>query len=170
MYGNDLLLKYSKCLFMNVFILNVFSGKDTIKFLQGLCTNDLNNFNEECKAAAFLTPKGRIMTGALLYKHSRADNASVLVETHCQHSTALVAYLKQFKLRSKVTINAVPELQCHILDDNEDPANWKSLNPNCILVSADPRFPGAKKRAIVSDNGNCYYYLNTSTYAFNRFH
>lgn len=130
-------------------------GKDTIKFLQGLCTNDLNTFTEDCKAAAFLTPKGRIMTSALLYKHSKPDGVpSILLETHSKHSTDLVNYLKQYKLRSKVTISSVPNLQCHLLDEGDNPDEWKNQNPNCVLYATDPRFEGARKRAIVLGDGS----------------
>ena len=36
-------------------------GRDAIKFLQGICTNDVTHLNVhcDCVAAAFLTPKGR---------------------------------------------------------------------------------------------------------------
>lgn len=94
------------------------------------------------------------MSSALLYKHARADNSpSILIETHSKLSSDLIAYLKQFKLRSKVTINSVPNLQCHLLDSHEKPSEFKNQNPNCVMVASDPRFSNARARAIVSVEG-----------------
>ena len=85
------------------------SGVDSRKFLQGICTNDVNKLDKhgDCIAAAFLTPGGRIVADALLYN---VEN-NIIIETHSSLGNSLDRYLRVYKLRSKVTIETL-ELKC----------------------------------------------------------
>mmetsp|Transcript_16425 Transcript_16425/g.15744 ORF Transcript_16425/g.15744 Transcript_16425/m.15744 type:complete len:439 (+) Transcript_16425:224-1540(+) len=89
------------------------SGKDAVKFLQGLCTNDMNKLKThgDCIAAAFLSHKGRIIADTLLYlketinKENISKN-SVIIELHISAIDILTKHLKTYKLRSSVIIKS----------------------------------------------------------------
>ena len=99
-------------------------GADAKKFLQGLCTNDINQLNsttKNCIAAAFLTPQGRVFADAILYYRGLASSSSnssssggstittegddIIIETDKKLSKKLLQYLKMYKLKSKIEIS-----------------------------------------------------------------
>ena len=96
---------------------------DSTKFIQGLCTNDVNivkNNKEYSLATAFLTVKGRILATATMYYYpikkiesSSSNNTNVNIEDRyileiCDTvKSDLFRHLSLYKLRSKVTIKTV---------------------------------------------------------------
>ncbi|KAB2039003.1 hypothetical protein ES319_D03G183100v1 [Gossypium barbadense] len=103
-----------------------FSGPDTIKFLQGLLSNDVRRFGESPHEdnspvvphmyAALLTPQGRFLYDFFLYRQSRPEekldrNGSVEILADVDGSVLdeLLATLKKYRLRSKVDIENVAE-------------------------------------------------------------
>ncbi|MBA0708206.1 hypothetical protein Golax_020180 [Gossypium laxum] len=103
-----------------------FSGPDTIKFLQGLLSNDVRRFGESPHEdnspvvppmyAALLTPQGRFLYDFFLYRQSRPEekldrNGSVQILADVDGSVLdeLLATLKKYRLRSKVDIENVAE-------------------------------------------------------------
>ncbi|KAB2088745.1 hypothetical protein ES319_A03G019200v1 [Gossypium barbadense] len=103
-----------------------FSGPDTIKFLQGLLSNDVRRFGESPHEdnspvvppmyAALLTPQGRFSYDFFLYRQSRPEekqdrNGSVEILADVDGSVLdeLLAILKIYRLWSKVDIENVAE-------------------------------------------------------------
>jgi folate-binding protein YgfZ len=81
------------------------SGKDSIKFLQGMVTNNVEHCRNRGDAMhiCFLTPKGRIQHDAILVCETE-DVSSFIVDCAASQATALLNHLRRFKLRSKVTL------------------------------------------------------------------
>lgn len=82
-------------------------GRDTIKFLQGLVTNDVEAFqnDEERKTlyAMFLNASGRTLYDVVFYKHEDSgDVPTFFLECDLNAIPDLTKHLKMFKLRAKV--------------------------------------------------------------------
>jgi folate-binding Fe-S cluster repair protein YgfZ len=121
-------------------------GKDTFKFLQGLITNDLTKIDPTNKTtlnAAFLNPKGRIITTTYLYANKRDDdNPSIIIETHSKTAKQLESYLKAYKLRSKVTIERIPLGVAY--SRNRLTVEDFGSNRSILFVSADNKIQGGE--------------------------
>jgi folate-binding protein YgfZ len=129
------------------------TGKDTKKFLQGICSNDTSKLikNGDCIAATFLQPTGRILADSLIYdisskkisneeSNNKENVESVVIETHSLLISPLAKYLGMYKLRSKVKIEKI-SLDCYLsfktMDNKEIELNAKEFNS--IVASVDPR-------------------------------
>ncbi|XP_042028574.1 putative transferase At4g12130, mitochondrial isoform X2 [Salvia splendens] len=93
-----------------------FSGPETIKFLQGLLTNDVRSLDDPPTAAApvyaaMLTPQGRFLYDFFLYGPPRPDPGELELYADVDGSVVdeLLAALKKYRLRSKVDIENVGE-------------------------------------------------------------
>ncbi|EPS61980.1 aminomethyltransferase, partial [Genlisea aurea] len=94
-----------------------FRGPETIKFLQGLVTNDvrsLENLAENRTTpslyAAMLTPQGRFLYDFFLYRMLHTgDRMEIYADVDKGVVDELVATLKKFRLRLKVDIENVGE-------------------------------------------------------------
>ncbi|KAL9938442.1 hypothetical protein V8E36_003065 [Tilletia maclaganii] len=109
-------------------------GRDTRKLLQGLMTNNVAALKiasrqperQEARGlslfnalhAGFLHPNGRLLADTLLYavpntspsSPEGSDSDKVLIEVDSRVTEALLAYLRKFKLRSKVSLRvAAPD-------------------------------------------------------------
>lgn len=144
-------------------------GTDTVKFLQGLCTNQITQLTTDGDsiAAAFLTPKGRILTDAILYYSHRqpADLPSVLIEVDQANANDFKRYLTMYKLKSKVSIK-IPQYTVSLNKDSLTNASASEINKTekVIVASLDPRAPNIGTRVIsmadgVSD-GNLFIFLD----------
>ena len=88
------------------------SGKDSLEFLQGLVTNDVEQLKDKkCMYALMLNQKGRVMHDFILY--DSMDKNTVLVECETESVDAVIKTLKLYKLRKKVEINALENM--HLL-------------------------------------------------------
>lgn len=82
-------------------------GRDTIKLLQGLITNNIKELHrDQTMYCAFLNPQGRMLSSAFIFS-SKDDCA--LVDLDSNACAGLLAFIKRFKLRSKVTLKDVSE-------------------------------------------------------------
>lgn len=92
-------------------------GRDSVKLLQGICTNDVTDLGAQgdCIAAAFLTPKGRVLADALIYNVTATDSdpseSHLVIETHESMSKGLTKFLTMYRLRSKATIKMSEDYQ-----------------------------------------------------------
>lgn len=84
-------------------------GVDTKKFLQGICTNDINKLDQtiNCLATAFLSTKGRVIADAFIFNNSNDKDDIVIVETDKAIHAKLLKFLSSYKLRSKVSIKVL---------------------------------------------------------------
>ena len=127
-------------------------GEDSVKFLQGLLTNDVNLFYCDSQMTVLysmiLNTKGRVLYDLILYKQER-ETPGFLIECDLLAVESILKTFKPYKLRSKVAF-----------DDATDKFNsWavmeegsiKGLKPVCkdldfVTVADDPRitFLGAR--------------------------
>ena len=136
-----------------------FRGSDTLKFLQGLCTNDVNELEKTGKsiAAAFLTPKGRVLATAILHYICAKDSEKRLViETDDFYTAALEQHLKRFKLRSKVSIK-LSEMEKFFVPQiptTERVNLFEDFNENGLIHHVDdPRISGFGSIALHESTG-----------------
>ena len=148
----------------------VLEGRDTHQFLQGLITNDvmlLKENNEECVHAAFLNPKGRVITDMFLYSLKNNDDESQII---IECPTKMIANLKRsmmmYKLKSAVKIQdckglssilVTPfinddNLQQNEIDKEDIKNNLKLNNKNIITANWDPRCDNFGIRMLYEDN------------------
>lgn len=81
-------------------------GEDALPFLQGLVTNDvLALADKKIIYTALLTPQGKYLHDFFVIKKGE----SVLLEGDASRMTELLQRLMKYRLRSKVTLKALPE-------------------------------------------------------------
>ncbi len=80
-----------------------FSGADTIGFLQGQLTNDLNILEDQWQFSGYCSPKGRLL--ALLQLWREDNNVYALIDSSLLEAT--VKRLRMYIMRSKVTIDII---------------------------------------------------------------
>ena len=76
------------------------TGADTLEFLQGLITNDIERLKDGLVYAALLTPQGKYLADFFL----KAEGESVLLDADEAQADMLVQRLSMYKLRADVTI------------------------------------------------------------------
>jgi tRNA-modifying protein YgfZ len=82
------------------------SGEDTVSFLQGLVSNDVAKLKPgQAVYAALLSPQGKYLHDFFLI----ADGDAVLLDGEKHRLDDLLKRLQLYKLRSKVTIDRLPE-------------------------------------------------------------
>ena len=98
------------------------SGADTLPFLQGLITTNISAPSAVSGASyklaiytAFLNAQGRVLQDALLYCENAEDSRpeSWLIEVDSKSRSSLLSHLKKHKLRAKVKLEAVDDLDVH---------------------------------------------------------
>lgn len=84
-----------------------FEGKDTIKLLQGLLTNNVKQLTpNQTLYCAFLNPQGRMLSSAFLFS---PKEDCILVDVDAEGCADLLAFIKRFKLRSKVVLQDISQ-------------------------------------------------------------
>lgn len=124
------------------------SGVDSQRFLQGLVTSDLHALSPTAptSSTAFLNTRGRILFGALLHRNSET---SYLIDTPLPRLPALIAHLKQYRLRSKADI--VDATAAHSVWSiiGSSPSDHLERQATHGTTFNDPRLPALGKRAFV---------------------
>ncbi|KAI9594077.1 hypothetical protein BDF19DRAFT_134803 [Syncephalis fuscata] len=90
------------------------SGEDTAKFLQGLITNNMSNIatGGDGFNAVFLTPQGRVLSEVFIYPRNRGvafPHPVFLIDCPSAQRDILLAHLRKYRLRSKVTIEPIED-------------------------------------------------------------
>lgn len=121
------------------------AGEDRVAFLQGLVSNDVAAAAPgRAVWAAFLTPQGKWLADFLIL----ADAARLLLEVDAATAPALLPKLSRFRLRSRVTLRALPA------DEAMVHAGWGNAplpqDPALLAAAPDPRLPEAGWRAIAT--------------------
>ena len=120
-------------------------GKDAIKCLQGLLTNDVQLFhiddNWNAMYAMFLNSNGRVLYDVIFYKCESTDEVpSFLVECDKSASQDIMKHLKTYKLRAKVNISGVEDLVPWVVFSSKNPFDLKKAsNPDVHTAVKDPR-------------------------------
>jgi len=120
------------------------SGDDAEKFLQSIISNDIHLLSQpnSSLSAAFLIPKGRIMSEAIIHFNNTPEN-SFLLDIPSKLAPELLKMMKLIKLRSKVTINECDNLKIwSVISTQEDPKKTIETlikENNITSISLDPR-------------------------------
>ena len=82
-------------------------GEDSSDFLQNLITNDVNKCTKEnILYSCLLTPQGKFIADFFIFKKDK----KYIIETHSFFYEKLLKKLSLYKLRSKVLINEIINL------------------------------------------------------------
>ncbi|KAF3042966.1 ccr4 associated factor [Didymella heteroderae] len=118
------------------------SGPDTVKFLQGLITNNVHARRDQPFFAAFLDSRGRVLWDVFVWVYpallAETGSWSCYIEVDASEIEALRKHLRRHKLRSKVAIELVAEEVLGVW------AAWgqahQSINPQAVIAELpDPR-------------------------------
>jgi len=105
-------------------------GKDNSDFLQNLITNDVNKCTKEnIIYSCLLTPQGKFISDFFVFK----KDDKYIIETHSLFYETLLKKLSLYKLRSKVLINEITNLNSYSVFGELD------NNFNFIIFCGDPR-------------------------------
>ena len=135
----------------NHYIKNTFSkfieikGKDSINFLQGLITNDINKCNNEHVLiySCFLSPQGKFLADFFISKYKNF----FLIEIHEKYFDVFYDKLKIYKLRSDVEFNENIDLLSFMIFNSQDLVFNKS-----IVLFDDPRNKNLGKKIYLDKN------------------
>ncbi|MDX2074749.1 MAG: folate-binding protein [Alphaproteobacteria bacterium] len=116
------------------------TGEDRVAFLQGLITNEATLLAEGTPIyAALLSPQGKFLHDFLLVPHAR----QILLDVYSERAADLLARLNTYKLRAKVALELLPEMQVV--------AYWDVPAPAAEIVIADPRLGALGGRVYGND-------------------
>ncbi len=90
-----------------------FTGKDTLSFLQGQVSNDINALDERWQFSGYCNPKGRLL--ALFQFWRVADTVYGLLDASLLEET--IKRLRMYVMRSDVTIEVLDNASCHGIVD-----------------------------------------------------
>ncbi|SPO29429.1 related to IBA57 - mitochondrial iron-sulfur cluster assembly factor [Ustilago trichophora] len=131
------------------------SGRDTVKLLQGLVSNDvraLTKSQSESPAmvyAGFMNPQGRMLADAFIHRQADLEDGSPrwLLDVDSRTLPSLLSFIKKFKLRSKVKLVDV-SAEFNIVQAWSDSS---SQAPSAIVekLSLDPRCPTIGYRGVL---------------------
>ncbi|CAH3182631.1 unnamed protein product [Porites evermanni] len=121
-------------------------GRDTIKFLQGLVTNDVETFQLEAERKAmyafFLNSSGRALYDVFLYKHRGTEESpAFFLECDVGAISDLMKHLKMFKLRSKVDISRAEDCEPWVIFSPSGAVDLQhpSARSDMLVLEEDPR-------------------------------
>jgi len=121
-------------------------GRDTIKFLQGLVTNDVESFHQDAERKAiyafFLNASGRTMYDVFFYKHDGSvEVPAFFLECDLQAIPDLTKHLKKFKLRAKVDISLAEDCEPWVMFSPSGAVDLQqpSANSDILVMEKDPR-------------------------------
>src|SRR5271163_2784820 len=135
------------------------SGADSVSFLQGLLTNDVEGLApSEARYAALLTPQGKILFDMIVVRAQDAGGAVFLIDCGAAQAANLAKRLSFYKLRAKVAIadgsasRAVaafwggepePIADGLVYADPRDPRlGWRAILPRPIADGVGPEHAG----------------------------
>lgn len=121
-------------------------GRDTVKFLQGLVTNDVETFQLEAERKAmyafFLNSSGRALYDVFLYKHGVTEESpAFFLECDVGTISDLMKHLKMFKLRSKVDISRAEDCEPWVIFSSSGAVDLQhpSARSDMLVLEEDPR-------------------------------
>jgi folate-binding protein YgfZ len=132
-------------------------GPERRAFLQGVISNDVELVApEQAVWAAFLTPQGKFLHEFFLIEETPGDDGAFLLDCEVERVGDLLRRLKLYKLRSKVTLEAVEDLAVAALIGPEalaavelpaEPGRARSFAGGRVFV--DPRLASLGARAML---------------------
>ncbi len=122
-----------------------FSGEDTVTFLQGIVTSDINqlDYSKSCYAS-LLTPQGKLLDEFILI----TDEARILMDCASSRVASIINRLSLYKLRAEVEIIELEQMAVHVLLQGQE-HELSDLNP--VTFYPDPRHPKLGTRFLISE-------------------
>ncbi|KAJ7389116.1 Iron-sulfur clusters incorporation protein [Desmophyllum pertusum] len=121
-------------------------GRDSVKFLQGLVTNDVESFHNDVERKAlysmFLNASGRTLYDVVFYKHEdSAEVPAFFLECDLNAIPDLTKHLKMFKLRAKVEIFHTEDYEPWVMFSSSGAVDIKGASNNfdISVLEKDPR-------------------------------
>ena len=155
---------FSSVLLKNRGHIDVF-GEDSVKFLQGLLTNDVNLFHcDSLMTAIFammLNTKGRVLYDLILYKQKQ-ETPGFLIECDLQAVGSILKTFKPYKLRSKVSFSDVTnKFNSWAVVDEGAVAGLKRTGQDDVILVEDPRIVSLGARLVLpKSKGAAEYFSN----------
>lgn len=132
------------------------SGRDTLKLLQGLVSNDVKALESTKSAstaptlvyAGFMNPQGRMLADVFIHRQQPLEDGSPrwLLDLDSRTLPSLLSFIKKFKLRSKVKLVDVSS-EYNVVQA------WSSSSPPpaqlAERLSVDPRCPTIGLRGVL---------------------
>ena len=139
-------------------------GEDSVKFLHGLLTNDVNLFHADSLMnvlyAMMLNTKGRVLYDLMLFKQ-RKETAGFLIECDFNAVEDIIKTFKPYKLRSKVTFNDVTDrYRSWAIIDEGAIEGLKQKNMDSAILVEDPRQPLLGARLVLPREGRPMDYFS----------
>ena len=133
-------------------------GEDSVKFLQGLLTNDVNLFHCDSLMnalyAMILNTKGRVLYDVILYKQER-ETPGFLIECDLKAVGNILKTFKPYKLRSKVSFNDVTDkFNSWAIMEEEGVTDLKQMHTDLddMILVKDPRIASLGGRLVLPKN------------------
>ncbi len=124
------------------------SGEDTLTFLQGIVTNDVDILKDGDPCyTALLSPQGKFLDDFFLV----ADEDRIIADCNRDRRDALIRRLSMYKLRADVLIEPADDLAVYALfsAEAEDIPDF-----DATISYVDPRHPALGKRIILPEAGS----------------
>lgn len=149
-----------------------FQGRDTYKLLQGLVTNNVlrlaaSQAGQGVQYCAFLNPQGRIIAPAFLYNLGAEQ---VLVDVDSRTLESMQAFVKRFKLRSKVQLQDKSDTLSVLAAWGSRPSLPAPASDRGTVIASgvDERTPHMGLRAIVDRPYSEQQDQNSASYTVHR--
>ncbi|XP_050417428.1 putative transferase CAF17 homolog, mitochondrial [Patella vulgata] len=142
-------------------------GKDTLNFLQGLFTSDVNLLNDNVSQySMMLNVQGRVLYDLLLYNMSaKKETANIWIECASEVKDEFIQTMKKYKIRKKVDISDISKSAYVYASPNQ---NLTLMEDSVKLTTPDPRLPSLGNRIIVTEDlkstDNMCVYLESEQY------
>ena len=132
-------------------------GRDSVRFLQGLVTNDVESFHNDVERkalyAVFLNASGRTLYDVVFYKQEDSgDVPAFFLECDLNAIPDLTKHLKMFKLRTKVDIAHAEDYAPWVMFSSSGTVDLKdsSSNSDIEVLVKDPRVEQLGFRAVLA--------------------
>lgn len=149
------------------------SGRDTVKLLQGLVSNNvqtlappklasLQSASTEGNApalvyAGFMNPQGRMLADVFIHRQAALEDGSPrwLLDIDSRTLPSLLSFIKKFKLRSKVKLADVSAQYNVVQAWASSPASLSNASTAIVdKLSLDPRCPTIGYRGVLPSSDN----------------
>lgn len=146
------------------------SGKDAVKFLQGLVTNNVELFHQDSNVktmySMFLNVQGRALFDTIFFKLKNESGIPSFAVEHDKNLTSqLLKQMKMYKLRSKVDMSEISNLVPWVVfsDASCEVKLDKNTCDEAVVMAKDPRNDDIGIRLILPEGMTPQIMFSTAT-------